>query len=251
MEENKEKQMFIQRKVDNFRTRTIKANELNNYQLEDDDTLCEDDGRNQWIAYKDFKTEEEQVEEEDLPNSIKEPYNQAIKNETQQEQVHSESTENEDSEGIKPVEPETTPALPQPDSNPPVKFRKLWIILTIVGVILGGVAVYRFLPEVPKKDDTTSIIQSEMERALNDGDRLVSQSDHEGANVKFSQVMAFIDSKKGLDLSKVNEFGRKYKDKADSLCSPKNDSTISFTSNEYYKHAGILLEQEPKECPYK
>lgn len=84
---------------------------------------------------------------------------------------------------------------------------------------------------------------------LKDGEALTLKGDYSSAEIKFGDVQKLLDKHACLDQNKVIELQKDFTQKAEQFCKAyKNQPTLKYIPNNYYKMAAILQKQKPKQC---
>lgn len=238
------KYFFIKRKVDNFATKKIPFNELPNFELDDNDTLCYDDGKDNWMVFKDFYIQEELIYDQDeIPHFeiyIDSP-SVSLTNEIIENTNHVETDQNE---------------IPILFQHPVKKTKELQFYL-LGGLILVISAFWinwyfhknNQNNRMSGMDGTTKVIQQKMEKLLLDGDTLTDRDGYFPIAIqKFSEVRKLMDSDENLNIKIVTEYILKYNVKGDSLCAKSKEKVIQDIAEEFYLYAAKLSKDNPKKC---
>jgi hypothetical protein len=237
---------YIKRQRDGNKKKYIPLAKISNFSLEEDDQICPDDGKEIWYYYAAWKSEhssDAQIEPQLIPDKKKpKKVLSPLILDTKVLQEDNDALLTNDDEVI--IEP----------SKPTFTLKRV-----IVFVALLSVAYYIFIKY--QKSPTTSteistpaddLMKIEIEGQLSKGTKLVYQyGNHSEANIYFKNVQEMIAASSNITTKIVENQIAKFNNTGDSLCTNAQSIKSEFMLNmasEYYTHAAILANKNPKNC---
>jgi hypothetical protein len=93
-------------------------------------------------------------------------------------------------------------------------------------------------------DNTEKIIEKEMNKLIIEGIADVDSGRHYSANLKFFEVMKFLEKNAYLNRTRIDSLAQRYRQIGNEMC----DSNNSDIAQSYYNHAALLSNTKPQIC---
>lgn len=250
---------YIKRQRDGNKKKYIPLAKISNFSLEEDDQICPDDGKEIWYYYAAWKSEhssDAQIEPRSIPDKKKPkkvltpPILDTKVLQEDNDALLTEQPNNGDDEEVI-IEP----------PKPIITLKRVIFFVALLSVACYIFTTYPKSPttstEISTPADNTSapaddLMKIEIEGQLSKGTKLVYQyGNHSEANIYFKNVQEMIAASSNITTKIVENQIAKFNNTGDSLCTNAQSIKSEFMLNmasEYYTHAAILANKNPKNC---